>query len=100
MEHVTGPLEPQLDTWDKSKRFQTLIMEQIREKLEERIARECNTGVERTMRYSDNLEVLRQEYGMCLEEGDSQLIQYPAVGREDIRGQVNYVAQAQPGSIV
>ena len=93
-------LVTQLDTWDKSKRCQTRIMERIREMLEERIARERNTGVERTMGYSDNLEVLRQEYGMCLEEADSQFIQYPAVGQEDIRGQVNYEAQAQTGSIV
>ena len=63
MEHVTGMFKRQLDTWDKSKGFQTRIIGRIREKLEEKIARERNTGVERTMGYSDNLEALRQEFG-------------------------------------
>ena len=41
------------------------------------------------MGYSDNLEALRQEVGMGLEEADSQFIQYPASGQEDICGQGN-----------
>ena len=64
MEYVTGLFKRQLDTWDKSQGFQTRIIGRIREKLEERIARERNTGVERTMGYSDNLEALRQEFEM------------------------------------
>jgi len=48
--------------------------------LEETIAKECNTGVERTMGYSANLEVFREEFGMGLEEADSQFIQNPAGG--------------------
>ena len=89
MEHVTGMFKRQRDTWDKSKGFQTRLIERIREKLEEKIARERNTGVERTMGYSDNLEALRQEFGMGPEEEDSQFIQYPAGGQEDIHGQAN-----------
>jgi len=89
MEYVTGLFKHQLDTWDKSKGFQTRIIGWIREKLEERIARERNTGVERTMGYSDNLEALRQEFGMGPEEADSQFIQNLAGGQEDIRGQAN-----------
>ena len=89
MEYVTGQFKRQLDTWDKSKGFQTRIIGRIREKLEERIARERNTGVERTMGYSDNLEALRQEFGMGPEEADSQFIQNLAGGQEDIRGQAN-----------
>ena len=89
MEHVTGMFKHQLDTWDKSKRFQTRLIGGIREKLEKKIAREPNTGVERTMRYSDNLEALREEFGMGPEEADSQFIQYPAGGQEDIHGQAN-----------
>ena len=89
MEHVTGMFKRQLDTWDKSRGFQTRIIARIREKLEEKIARERNTGVERTMGYSDNLEALRQEFGMGPEEADSQFIQYPAGGQEDIHGQAN-----------
>jgi hypothetical protein len=89
MEYVTGLFKRQLDTWDKSKGFQTRIIGRIREKLEERIARERNTGVERTMGYSDNLEALRQEFGMGPEEADSQFIQNLAGGQEDIRGQAN-----------
>ena len=46
MEHVTGMFKRQLDTWDKSRGFQTGIIARIREKLEEKIARERNTGVE------------------------------------------------------
>ena len=80
----------QLDTWDKNRGFQTRIIARIREKLEEKqIARECNTGVERTMGYSDNLEALRQEFGMGPEEADFQFIQYPAGGQEEIHGQAN-----------
>ena len=79
----------QLDTWDKSRGFQTPIIARIREKLEEKIARECNTGVVRIMGYSDNLEALRREFGMGPEEADSQFIQYPAGGQEDIHGQAN-----------
>ena len=89
MEYVTGLFKRQLDTWDKSKGFQTRIIGRIREKLEERIARERNTGVERTMGYSDNLEELRQEFGMGPEEADSQFIQNLAGSQEDIRGQDN-----------
>ena len=89
MEHVISLFKRQLDTWDKSKRFQTRIIERIRQKLEERIARERNTGVERTIEYSDNLEGLRQELGMCPEEADSQFIQNPAGDQEDIPGQAN-----------
>ena len=89
MEHVTGMFKHQLDTWDKSRGFQTRIIARIREKLEENIARELNTGVERTMGYSDNLEALRREFGMGPEEADSQFIQYPADGREDISWQAN-----------
>ena len=89
MEYVTGIFKRQLDTWDKSKGFQTRIIGRIREKLEERIARERNTGVERTMGYSDNLEALRQEFGMGPEEADSQFIQNLAGGQEDIHGQAN-----------
>ena len=86
---MTGMFKCQLDTWDKSRGFQTRIIARIREKLEEKIARERNTSVERTMGYSDNLEALRQEFGMGPEEADSQFIQYPAGGQEDISGQVN-----------
>ena len=89
MEHVTGMFKRQLDTWDKSRGFQTRLIVRIREKLEEKIARERNTGVERTMGYSDNLEALRQEFGMGPKEADSQFIQYPAGGQEDIDGQAN-----------
>ena len=89
MEHVTGMFKRQLDTWDKCRGFQTRIIARIREKLEETIARERNTGLERTMGYSDNLEALRQEFGMGPEEADSQFIQYLAGGQEDISGQAN-----------
>ena len=89
MEHVTRMFKCQLDTWDKSGGFQTRIIARIREKLEEKIDRERNTGVERTMGYSANLEALRREFGMGLEEVDSQFIQYPAGGQEDISGQAN-----------
>ena len=89
MEQVTGMFKRQLDTWDKIKGFQTPLIWLIVEKLEENIARERNTGVERTMGYSDNMEALRQEFGMVPEEADSQFIQYPAVGLEDIHGQAN-----------
>jgi hypothetical protein len=89
MEHVTGLFKRQLDTWERSKGFQTRIIGRIRERLEEQIAKERNTGVERTMGYSDNLEALRQEFGMGPEEADSQFIQNPAGGQEDIYGQAN-----------
>ena len=89
MEHVTGMFKRQLGTGDKSKGFQTRLSGRIRVKLEEKIARERNTSVERTMGYSDNLEALRQEFGMGPEEADSQFIQYPAGGQEDIHGQAN-----------
>ena len=89
MEHVTGIFKCQLDTWDKSRGFQTRIISQIREKLEETIPRKRNTSLERTMRYSDNLEALRQEFGMGPEEADSQFIQYPAGSQEDIGEQAN-----------
>ena len=79
--------KPQLDTWDKSKGFQTQIIGLLREKFKEKSASEHNTCVERTMGYSDNLEALRQEFGICPEEADSQFIQYPAGGPEDISGQ-------------
>ena len=52
------------------------------------------------MGYSDNLEALRQEFGMGAEEADSQCIQYPAGGQEDISGQANQEARARPRSIV
>ena len=61
---MTGISKRQLDTWDKSKGFQTRLIRGIREKLQEKIARERNPGVERTMGYSDNLEALRQKFGM------------------------------------
>ena len=86
---MTGMFKRRLDTWDKSKGFQTRLIRRIREKLQEKIARERNTGVERTMGYSDNLEALRQEFGMGPEEADSQFIQYPAGGPEDIHSQAN-----------
>ena len=89
MEHVTGMFERQLDTWDKSEGFQTRLIGRIREKFEENIARERNTGIERTMGYSDTLEALRQELGMGPEEADSQFILYPAGGQEDIHCQAN-----------
>ena len=89
MEYVTGLFNRQLDTWDKSKGFQTRIIGRIRQKLEERIARERNTGVERTMGYSDNLEALRQEFGMVPAEPYSQFIQNLAGGQEDICGQAH-----------
>ena len=89
MEHMTGMFRRQLDTWDKSREFQTRIITRIRENLEEKIARESNTGVERTMGYSENLEALRREVGMGPEEADSQFIQYLAGGQEDISGQAN-----------
>jgi len=41
------------------------------------------------MGYSDNLEALRGKFGMGLEEGDSQFIQNPAGGQENIPGQAN-----------
>ena len=86
---MTGLFKRQLDPWDKSKGFQTRIIGGIREKLEERIARERNTSVEKRMGYSDNLEALRQEFGMGPEEADSQFIQNLAGGQEDIRDQAN-----------
>ena len=89
MEYVTGLFKRQLDTWDKSKGFQTRIIGRIRKKLEVRIARERNTSVERTMGYSDNLEALRQEFWMGPEEADSQLIHNLAGGQENITGQAN-----------
>ena len=89
MEHVTGMFKLQLDTWDKSKAFKTGLVGWISQKLEEKIAEERNTSVERTMRYSDNLEALRQEFGMGPEEADSQFIQYLAGGQENIHGQAN-----------
>ena len=49
MEVVTGMFKRRLDTLDKGREFQTQIIAQIREKLEENIARERNTGGERTM---------------------------------------------------
>ena len=70
------------------------------DKLEEKIAMERTTGVERTMGYSDNLEAVRQEFGMGPEEAESQFIQYPAGGQEDITGQVNQEERARPRSIV
>ena len=79
----------QLDTWDKSRGFQTRLIGRIREKLEKKLFRERNTGVERTMGYSDNLEGLRREFGMGPEEADSQFIQYPEGRQEDISGQAN-----------
>ena len=60
MEHVTGMFKRQLNAWDKSRGFQTRILARIREKVEENIARERNTGVQRAMGYSNNLEALRQ----------------------------------------
>ena len=57
--------------------------------MEEKIAREHNTGVERTIGYSDKLETLTREFGMGLEEPDSQCMQYPAGGKEHIHGQGN-----------
>ena len=86
---MTGLFTHQLDTWDKSKRFQTPIIRRICEKLEEKIARECNTSVERTMGNSENLEAWRQEFGLCPEEADSQFIQNLAGSQEDICGQAN-----------
>ena len=74
MEDVTGLFKCRLDTWNKSEGFQTGIIGRIKEKLEERIAKKRNTDVERTMRYSDNLEALRQEFGIGPEERDSQFI--------------------------
>ena len=38
--------------------------------LEERISKDSNTGVEKTMGYSGNLEALREEFGMGPEEAD------------------------------
>ena len=89
MEHVTRMFKRQLDTWDKSRGFQTQLIGRIKEKLKEKIARKRNTGVESTMGYSDNLEALRQEFGMGPKEADSQFIQYPAGGQEDTHGQAN-----------
>ena len=86
---MTGMFKPQLDTWDTSRGFQARIVAQIREKLEENIAREGNTGVERTRGFSDNLEALRQEFGMGPEEAESQFIQYLASSQQDISGQAN-----------
>ena len=74
---------------DKSRGFQTQIISRIREKFEQKIARERNPGVERTMEYSDNLEALRWEFGMGPEEADSLFIQDPAGGDEDISGSAN-----------
>ena len=79
---MTGIFKRPLDTWSKSKGFQTQITRQIRGQLEEGIARDFNTGVERTMGYSENLEALREEFGMGLEEADSQFIQYPQAVRK------------------
>ena len=80
MDHVTVMFKRQQETWDKSSRFRTQIIAQIRGKLKEKIARERNTSVERTMGYSDNLEALRGEFETGPEEADSQFIQYPAGG--------------------
>jgi len=106
MEHVTGLFKRQLDTWAKSRKFQTQIIRRIREKLEERIAKERNTSVERTMGYSDNLEVLREEFGMGPKEADSQFIQNPTGGPEEIHrgdtqpGQLGGPSPAGPNSSV
>ena len=83
---MTGMFKRQLDTWAKRRGFQTRTITRIRERLEEKIGRERNTGVERTMGYSDNQDALRWEFGMGPEEPDSQFIQYPAGGQEDISG--------------
>ena len=68
--------------------------------MDKKIARERNTGVETTMGYSDNLEALRREFGMGPEEADSQFIEYPVGGQEDISRQANYEARARLRSIV
>jgi len=70
-----------LDTWEKSRGFQTRIIGRIRQKLEERIAKERNNPVERTTGYSHNLETLRQESGMDPEEADSQFIHNPSASQ-------------------
>lgn len=49
--------------------------------MEERIAKERNNPVERTTGYSDNLEALRQEFGMDPEEADSQFIHNPSASQ-------------------
>jgi len=41
------------------------------------------------MGYADNLEALRQEFGMDPEQPDSQFSQNLAGGQEDIRSQAN-----------
>ena len=89
MEHVTEMFKRQLDTWDKSKGFQTRLIGWIREKLEETIARERNISVERTMGYSDNLAALGQKFEMGPEEADSQFIHYPAGDQVDTNVQAN-----------
>ena len=99
MEHVRGMFKRQLDNWEKRSEFQTRIIVRIKDKLEEKIARERNTGVKRTMGYSDNREALRGEFGMGPEDADSQFIQYPAGGQEDLSGQANLEAGARPRSI-
>ena len=68
---MTGMFICELESWDKSRGFPTRIIARIREKLEEKLAREPITGVERTMGYSNILEALRQEFGMGPEEADS-----------------------------
>ena len=86
---MTGLFKHQLDTWDKSKEFQTQIIAWIRKKLEERSARKRNTGIERTMGYSDTLEALTEQFGMGPEKAHSQLVQNLVGGQEDIRSQAN-----------
>jgi len=100
MEHVTGLFKHQLDTGANCREFQTQIIRRIREKLEQRIAKEYNTSVERTMEYSDNLEASREEFGMGPQEADSQLIQNLARSQEDLRGRANQEAWTQPPPIV
>lgn len=74
MKYVTGLFKCQLDTWGRSKGCQTGISRQFKERFKEGIAKEHNTGVERTIGYSANLDALRQELGMGPKEADSQLI--------------------------
>ena len=71
----TGLLEHQLQTWGNTpKVFQTRIIWRIKRALEERIAKDGKTRLERTDRYSNNLDVLRQEFGIDPEEAGSQYV--------------------------
>ena len=75
----TGLLERQLQTWGNTPElFQTRIIGRIKRSVEERIAKDGKTRVERTDGYSNNLDALHREFGIDPEGAGSQ---YVDVGR-------------------